>query len=403
MALKQLGASGSGVTVDGVSATAFKAWGRNDRGQLGDGTLDDNLVPTTTDADTSNILRMASAWNSKTIFITKSDTAYVCGSNTDDQAGISGGANNFVTFTEITVNGSNIVTASGGFQVSMTVDGNGDIFSAGTSTSGILGQGSGVTSSTTFQSVADITNITGASVGNSRATACSQTDFYWWGLSLLGSTTNFSPVNLDTLPGWSNFEQHFSGTCSDIRTGNEHLVFIDGDGNVGTVSNTNNYGQAGGGQAVSTGTGGGAPGDRPQTELPIAATPSRIETGASKIEVSGDNTYVLKDGQIFGCGNGAYNTLGPDAVNESTSLASFINPDLILIDSNSHWKDIKSGNTFLIAHKNDDTLWFIGTSNYGAEGNGTAVSNTDIFIQIGVVAYSSYAVITDSVYAIPTT
>jgi len=374
---------GLGGTVPPIIPRPFFAWGQNIYGQLGDGTTDDISTPTITDAAPIIVLKRGPSSVGTSIITEKLGVISGTGRNSAFELSISNNTSPITTFTPTTsTEVTRLLSATSGGTYSLIVGNDGKVFASGQNNNGSLGLGGTITSAAEFTHAPTTEAIQLVASSYNRGAAKCETVLYFSGLAFDGSPTkNFSFYEINDLPSWQNgFEPHFSGLWRDVALGRSHAVFLDTDGNVGTVSSNNDSGEAAANQ-----------------ELKFPAPITRVATDVAAIAGSDFNTYIYKtgtNGGIFGCGRSKFGTLGPTA-----SLPTKVQ-DFILVDSDTDWMRLEAGRRFLVGMKADGSLWFIGTWDYGERGNGTTSGIITEFEQIGLNKYIDFCVSGHSIYAV---
>ena len=357
-----IGFGGTGVTGGTPASLGFFAWGDNTEGQTGNGDTGINplLVPTNTDA-TSDIFIPSSSYTYALHmgFLINNDL-WMTGDNQYGQLGL-GDENDRDVFTDVFSNGSNITDFALGASHTLTIR-NGKVNGCGRNNRNQL------TSDEPGQTNIFSILITSADAVKVYASQFSSAVFtgdnevFTWGAQV-GATpgsSNAQPFNIRDFntTGFTTLEGR---TIVDFAIGTTHCIVTTQDGLLFTTADSAPYGQTGNG-IVATGL-------QEMERILLGGEPSKISCGA-------ENSYVIFDGLLFGCGRGDGGQLG--AATTASANSTFIELDPSITD----WIDVKGGDGYVIAKRQDGSLHHTGDKSFAQDGNGTAGGTNLGFVQI---------------------
>ena len=309
VAVTTTGTPMAGKTITAVSAGSYYSlalagdgtvytWGRNNYGQLGNGTTDDSNIPvavtTTGTPMAGKTITAISAGRFHSLALASDGTVYAWGFNEEGQLG-NGTTDDSnipvaVTTTGTSMAGKTITAISGGYSHSLALASNGTVYAWGYNDYGQLGNGTTTVSNkpvavtTTGTPIADKT-ITAISAGYSHSLAlASDGTVYAWGNNgngrLGNGTTTHSnkPVAITDTPMAGK-------TITAISAGSSHSLALASDGTV-YAWGFNEEGQLGNGTNVDS-------------NLPVATImPSNTPTAITVGGVPATNIQVLPNGDI---------------------------------------------------------------------------------------------------------
>lgn len=394
------------------------AWGLNSSGQLGQGTT--STTPTTTPTQ----IGTATTWLQLgpqlhagadfTLAMQTNGTLWAWGVNTSGQLGDGTTTNRNAPVQIGTVTTWNRVACTSASAIALRNDGT--LWAWGLNSSGQLGDGSLTLRSSPAQIGSDTTwqHIGG---GGSHFLAKRSDGSLWsWGLNTSGQLG----YDLADLVAFGRVPQQtgIATNWSEVAAGVNFSLATSSDGALKGWG-SNNSGQQGflprltrpvaaGLGAVMSATGGNgvmyflradgslwSVGSNSVGQLGVGLSDSAPHPQPVKIsnsvwrQISGGNSYLLairQDGTLWGLG---FNTSGQLGDGSILSRAS-----LIQISASTDWLRVSTGNTHSLAVKQNGTLWAWGANGNGQLGNGTTNAST-VPVQIGtdtnwVEAYASY-------------
>ncbi|MCM8769220.1 MAG: hypothetical protein NC911_06040, partial [Candidatus Omnitrophica bacterium] len=333
------------------------AWGRNNNGQLGDGTTNDALVPVRLGIATD--WTMVAAGHSHSLAIKTAGTLWAWGVNNYGQLG-DGTASTRLSPVQIGLDNDWVAVAAGSAHT-MALKADGSLWAWGQNSYGQLGDGTTVTRYSPVRIGTD-NNWVAIACGWFHTLALkSDGTLYSWGNNAYGqlgrqsTPDNFSrPVKIGIETNWSK-----------ISAGWYHSAAIKSNGLMYTWG-ANDYGQLGNG-----------------TVLP-ASSPTQVNSDTSwqTVEAGWAHTLAIKkDGSLWAWGNNTYGQLGvSDEVNSET-MNKFPNR----VGLQNDWVSIAAGGQHSLGLRYDGangTLWAWGSNAYGQLGDGTQ-SNKSTPVQVG--------------------
>jgi len=327
------------------------AWGRNNSGQLGDGTNNDALVPIRIGTDTD--WSMVAAGHSHSVAIKTDGSLWAWGANNYGQLGNGTASNSLVPVRIGTENNWAKVSAGSAHTVAIKTDGS--LWAWGQNSYGQLGDG---TTSTRYSPVRIGTDNDWVAVacGWFHTLALKSDGTLWsWGYNSYGqlgrqsTSQNFCiPVQIGTETNWNK-----------IAAGWYHSVAIKTSGLLYSWG-ANDYGQLGKGDT------------QPRS------TPETVngDTNWQLVEAGWAHTLAIKtDGTLWAWGNNTYGQLGvSDEVNSETMNKK---PNRVGLENN--WVAIAAGGQHSLGLRYDGTngtLWSWGSNAYGQLGDGTKTSHS---------------------------
>ena len=324
VAVTTTGTPMAGKTITAVSAGSYYSlalagdgtvytWGRNNYGQLGNGTTDDSNIPvavtTTGTPMAGKTITAISAGRFHSLALASDGTVYAWGFNEEGQLG-NGTTDDSnipvaVTTTGTSMAGKTITAISGGYSHSLALASNGTVYAWGYNDYGQLGNGTTTVSNkpvavtTTGTPIADKT-ITAISAGYSHSLAlASDGTVYAWGNNgngrLGNGTTTHSnkPVAITDTPMAGK-------TITAISAGSSHSLALASDGTV-YAWGYNGYGQLGNGATDDS-------------NIPVAITTAGMPMAGKTITaISAGSSHSLalaSDGTVYAWGFNEEGQLG---------------------------------------------------------------------------------------------
>jgi alpha-tubulin suppressor-like RCC1 family protein len=348
------------------------AWGRNNRGQLGDNTLINKTVPVLIASTTPWIgvsCSQAGPFLSlqHTVGLKANGTAWSWGTRAFGALGnIQVTAPQVTQPTQIFPSLSNIVAVETGNGISYIRDASGQVYAAGTDTTGAFGNDS-TTQSNAFIPILDVPVSWSSMVsGQNYSVALKSNGTLWlWGSNSNGQFGNgsSSPLNLTTATQ--------IGTASNwksVSAGANHVLAINAAGEL-FAWGENSVGQ------IGNGSGGGAGGGG-------VVSPTLISSTIPWISVSAGNNFSLgvkADGSLWSWGLNTSGQLG-----QGNNTSGTVNFSPVRIGNSNDWSFAHAGRNSGLAVKADGTLWMWGDNSSGQLGRGNNSSVSQNFSPLQV-------------------
>jgi alpha-tubulin suppressor-like RCC1 family protein len=332
------------------------AWGNNNNGQLGDGSVTGKSTPVQI-SGLSNIISVA-AGSGHTAALKNDGTVWAWGNNSNGQLGDGSMASRN---TPAQINGLSSMTAiAAGASHTAALKNDGTVWAWGSNVYGQLGNGLTVDSATRVQ-VSALTSITAIAAGAGHTVALKNDGTVWaWGSNVYGQLGNGLTVDSATRVQVIGLSGMSIGTVTAIAAGNDHTVVLKTDGTVWTWGNNSN-GQLGNGN------------------IQPSSTPVQVNglSGVTAVAAGFGHTMALKsDGTVWTWGNNYKGQLG----NGLTNGVAIDSATPVGVSGLSGVTDIAAGYEGSVALKGaltgDGTVWTWGSNVYGQLGNGLTVDST---------------------------
>jgi alpha-tubulin suppressor-like RCC1 family protein len=319
------------------------AWGSNQYGQLGDGTLIDKYTPI--QIGVGNNWASISAGYHHSVAIKTDGTLWAWGQNTSGQLGDGTLINKNIPVQ--IGSATNWLNASPGLYHSLALTVNNELWAWGNNLSGELGDGTFITKTipTQIGNAVDWFKING---GGYHSLAIKNDGSVWsWGINLEGqqaiSPIFFGPVNTPT--------QILSGVWTDIASGVFHCMAVKNDGTLWAWG-SNLYGQFGDG----TNTDSFIP-----VQIPGVSNWSKISAGYQH------SLGLRNDGSMWSWGRNPAGELGNGTNTDSNIPVS--------LGVGSLWTSISASFLRSVNLKNDNSIWACGANGAGNLGNGLLLNS----------------------------
>ena len=342
-------------TVALLSDGTVYAWGRNDRGQLGDGTTTDRHIPVRVSGLTN--VTAISAGYEHTVALKSDGTVWAWGLNFYGQLG---DGTTTTRRTPVQVSGLTGITAiSAGYSHTIALKSDGTVWAWGNNGNGRLGDGTTTNRHTPVQ-VSGLTGITAISAGEYHTVALKSDGKVWsWGVNWYGQLGDGTTSNSRTPVQVSGLTE-----VTAISAGRLHTTALKSDGTVWAWGR-NDRGQIGDGTTT----------DR--------HAPVRVSglTEITAISAGEEHTVALKsDGTVWAWGNNGNGRLG-DGTTTTRSTPVQVS------DLTTEFTAISAGTYHTIALRFDGTVWAWGYNNRGQLGDGTTTTRrTPVKTQSAVAA-----------------
>ena len=349
------------------------AIGKNQFGQLGDGTLVDKTLPVQIGTTTDWTFVCAGLYAS---FALKSNSSlWVWGMNQHTQFGNNKNKNVFqpVLSPSSWKSASTPISSFGGHTLAIAT--NGTLWSWGQNNDGQLGIGTTYTHKVLPVQIGTSTDWKQVTNGNFASLAIKENGTLWaWGRNTYGvlgtgtgSSNILTPFQVGTVSTWKQ-----------VSAGNEHVLAIRQNGTLWAWGR-NNQSQLGNGSTVDQ------------------ATPIQVGVDTTWVWVAAGlqySTALKADGTLWTWGNNSYGQLGRGGVANVPGIVTSTIP----------WKTIEAGGYHVVGIKQDSTLWAWGRNDYGQLGNNTSTNSSSpllinaspVWMKIGVGLEHSLAIKTDS-------
>ena len=332
------------------------AWGRNQYGQLGDGTSgEENYKTTPTKIGSEINWASVSRGVNHTVALKTDGTLWALGSNDEGQLGdgTSGFENSKSTPTKI---GSEInwASVSAGNYHTVAVKTDGTLWAWGWNDEGQLGDGTSGEENykTTPTKIGSETNWASVSAGGAYTVAIKTDGTLWaWGYNYNGNlgdgttTYRYTPTKIGNETNWASVSARVGTTLAIKTDGTLWAWGSNWDGQFGDGTKT----------------------DR--------TTPTKIgnETNWASVSVGTRHTVAIKtDGTLWAWGFNWDRQLGDDTLQPSYTPKK--------IGNETNWASVSAGMHHTVALKTGGTLWAWGSNYYGQLGDGTTTDRTPIQI-----------------------
>jgi len=327
------------------------AWGRNDYGQLGDGTTVSEYSPKR--IGTENDWASVAANFEHTVAIKADGSLWAWGRNNYGQLGV-GDTTNRNTPVRVGEENNWAFVSAGDWQ-GMAIKTDGTLWAWGRNAgSFILGDGSGVQQNSPVQ-IGEDNDWAYIDLGGGHAIALKKEGSLWvWGENSIGqlgsgesgSTIYTTPTQLGEAKDWAIISTVFA-----------HNATIKKDGSLWAWGNNYN-GQVGNGDKID---------QYSPVKIGSATDWASISTGST-------HTVALKnDGSIWIWGNKGY--LGDGSAEDRNVPAQ--------MGAAKDWSAIAAGRTYTMAIKKNGSLWAWGSNTYGGLGTGnTTAASTPVQITL---------------------
>lgn len=305
--------------------------GRNDDGQLGDGTYTSRVQF----IKAVQGIESVSAGRNHTAVIKKDESLWAFGSNSYGQLGISEEAI-YYTYTPVKIM-DNVSMVSAGYNYTAIVKKDGSLWMCGDNAHGKLGNGE--TEGDTDEPVRVMNNVKKVSSGTYNTGIIKMDNSLW----MCGSNESGCIGNGET-EGDISTPVKVMDDVADVRFGDYHTIILKTDGSVWGCGE-NYSGALGIGEGVVK-----------------VAKPVEIMTGVKSIRAGEEYTAIIKnDGSLWTFGDNSSGQLG-----NGTTYRSYT-PIKIMSDVSE--MDIGALHTIVV--KKDQSIWSWGDNTYGQLGDGT--------------------------------
>lgn len=226
--VKKIVAGGNAFSMALKNDGTLWAWGNNEDGQLGDGSITNKLTPVQI---ISNVIDIAAGHN-HTIVLKSDSTIWVWGNNSYGQLGINSTINSIIPIQVIGFN--NIRSIAAGSMYSFAIKNNGDVYSWGENSYGQLGLGD-TTKRIVPTQINSISNVIKIKGGNGHTLAITADSILWaWGNKVYGqlgdgTTSSTStcwceknPIQITAMTGATQIE---AGSASSFASKSDGILW----------------------------------------------------------------------------------------------------------------------------------------------------------------------------------
>ncbi len=326
-----------GIKTDGT----LWAWGSNDNGQIGDGTLIDRTLPV--QIGSANDWAFVSGGSFHSLAIKNNGTLWAWGDNATGQLGDGTAVDKLVPVQVGSATNWSFVSAGGSHSIGLRTDGT--MWGWGANNYNQVGDGTSVQKNSPVQ-IGVANNWAKISAGSDHNLAIKTDGTLWaWGRNTngqLGDGTivgKSTPVQIGVATNWSKIAGNFS-----------HSIALRTDGTLWTWGQ-NNFGQIGDGTTVQK------------------TSPVQIGAATDWTEVDGGLFYSIaqkSNGTLWSWGYNVYGMLGDGTtVNKSSPIQS---------GTATNWTQVSCGLYHLIGLRTGGTMWSWGWHMNGRLGDGSVAN-----------------------------
>ncbi len=342
------------------------AVGRNNIGQLGDGSTTDASIPVqviTAAGQPMTEVDQISAGHSHTMILKKNSTVWAVGGNAFGQLG-DGSTNDASIPVQVMIDVGQPMTevayVSAGTKHSMIVKKNGTVWAVGYNGSGQLGDGTNNNTATPVQVMIDVdqpmTQAARVSVGTEHSMIIKQNGTLWavgsntYGQLGDGTTTRrLNPVRVREKPPEGGAAREMTGVVARVSSSEYRSMILKRDDTLWAVGQNRN-GQLGNGNISN-----------------FESTPLQVMTGVDQVSSGRTHTMILKkNGTLWAVGNNFDGQLGTgDPRRDGKPNPVEVMTDVARVSS-------RYDHTMIV--KQNGTLWAVGLNEHGQLGNGASGS-----------------------------
>jgi alpha-tubulin suppressor-like RCC1 family protein len=334
------------------------AWGYNDDGELGDGTTTDKPTPERGGGSLTGIVDVA-AGEYHSVAVRNDGTVWAWGYNSNGQLGDGTTTERTTPVQVILLSG--VIQVAAGQSHTLALKNDGTVWAWGHNGDGELGDGT-TTQRTSAVQVTGLTGVIRIAAGAYHSLALKSDGTVWtWGYNgygQLGDGSTTSRSSIVTASGLSS--------VIDIAGGDDHSLAVKNDGTVWAWG-YNGYGEIG---------------DATTTER---TTPVQVAqpAGFSNMTAVAGGTYfsaALKgDGTVWAWGHNDYGQLGNGSTNDSSipvvsSPCAAPPPPLGSVSASPWVARLTANQSHSLGVKPDGTVWAWGENEYGELGDSTTLT-----------------------------
>jgi alpha-tubulin suppressor-like RCC1 family protein len=341
--------SGAGFSLAIKADGSLWAWGRNDYGQLGDGTTSDRSTPVRVGADKDWML-VAGGLN-HSLAIKADGSLWAWGRNDYGQLGDGSTVQRTAPVRAGAANGW--VAVDAGYYHCLAIKADGSLWAWGRNNEGQLGDGTTSDRSTPVR-VGTANDWVSVAAGANHSLAVKADGSLWaWGDNSEGqlgdgtTSDRSSPTRVGTANDWVA-----------IEAGYVHSLAIKADGSLWAWG-SNDFGQVGDGTIV----------DRHE--------PVRVQTRSDWVRVTGGANWtyaIASDGSMWAWGRNIYGPFGDGTTNDRSSPGR--------VGTGSDWVAVAAKGGHILCLDSAGTLWSCGYNSSGQVGDGSGVAVVKSLVSI---------------------
>ncbi|MGE5328107.1 MAG: Calx-beta domain-containing protein [Deltaproteobacteria bacterium] len=328
-------------------------WGRNNKGQLGDGTTTQRNAPVQV-SGLSTVTAVAGGAN-HTMALKSDGTVWGWGNNEKGQLGDNSTTNRLSPVKASGLTG--VAAIDAGANHTVALKGDGTVWAWGYNEQGQLGDGT-IADKQTPKQIGGLTGVAAIAAGANHTVALKTEGTVWtWGFNGsgqlgIGNTDNKSaPIKVDGLTD-----------VVAISAGADYTIALKSNGDTYVWGN-NEFGQLG---------------DTSQTNRTTPVLASGLNGAA--VAAGQTHTVVLKqDCSVWACGKNASGQLGNNSI-EQSSTAVQVKKDINNMFTGV--KEVIAGGNHVVALKIDGTVWAWGNNEYGQLGDASSGTNRLMPVQV---------------------
>ncbi|BDR53522.1 hypothetical protein KIM372_14290 [Bombiscardovia nodaiensis] len=337
------------------------AWGRNDAGQIGDGTTTDRAKPTLVTSLLSKRITKVVAGPNDSFAFAEDGSVYAWGANEKGQLGV-GSSNDLSTPTPVNSmpTGARITDIFPGDKYTLALDSDGVAWAWGMNDAGQLGNGNATDQTTPvrIQLPPGVSQYVSLSAGTSHSFGITDDGntyaWGWNGMQQLGNASfpsnrgsvSTTPIKVDLPPGVSYLSEVFAIADWSVAIGNDGRIYgwgYNGDNEIGDGTTA------------------------PPTPIPNRNTPTLTQTPPGEtfdhIYTMGDGAAALsKSGNIYSWG---YNPYGGVCGGTQPQQATPIQMNL---PANVHPNKVTFGWEQTVMQDTEGRIWSWGSNRFGQLG-----------------------------------
>ncbi len=318
-----------------VGTPQLMAWGWNDNGQLGDGTVGVQYSP---ESVATNVV-MAAGGLYHSLFVKGNNTLWAMGHNNVGQLG-DGTTND--TYLPKSV-ASDVVTVTAGSSFSLFLKQNGSLWGMGYNGFGQLGDNTLIDRSNAV-AVLGGTNVVAVTAGWRHALFLKGNGTLWaMGLNSDGQLGDGTTINQDTAVS-------VGSNVVAVVAGRTHSLYVKRDGTLWAMGD-NSAGQLGDNTLFNR-----------SNAVAVVGGSNVVAAAAGQYH----SLFLKSDGTLWAMGDNAYGQLG-DGTTSDSHLPKSVASNVVAV---------ASGRGYSLFIKNDGSLWAMGTNTFGQLGDGTTTRRT---------------------------
>ncbi|MCL2814556.1 MAG: S-layer homology domain-containing protein [Oscillospiraceae bacterium] len=324
------------------------AWGKNEAGQLGDGTKTDKTAPVQIESEVK--FAQVSAGYQHTAAIADDGSLWAWGRNDKGQLGDGTNTNRSTPVKAKIESETKFAQVSAGFEYTMALDSEGSLWAWGINNYGQLGDGTNDSKTAPVQIESEV-KFAQVSASYGHTMAIDRDGRLWaWGCNYYGELGD-GTHEYRNAPTKTKIE---SGTkFIQVSAGRNYTMAIDSEGSLWAWGN-NEHGQLSGGSTANI------------------IVPTKIASGTKFAQVSAGSAHTMaidRVGNLWAWGSNSSGELGDgskDNRNWPTNIAS-----------GTKFVQVLASGAYTMAVDRDGSLWAWGINWYGQLGDGTKTDRKD--------------------------